>query len=201
MQSEWAGSAESLGAATLVNICGFIGRSLFLVVRIIQSGPFQFCFVPPHQLLPFTPRLAIWTRRGAVVNDPAIVGPGESPSMSQQVFRVSFVGAISIFFRKDAAVDPRATRGRSIVFQIFDMRQLLVVGQRPSVNLAQYILGARLGKRTFGRIVPGERPQTFVSRAFVMVDARFQPPAQVKHEPRLAARVARRIEGLLTMLQ
>src|SRR5579862_6628137 len=127
MQRKRFCASESLHAMPVMNIRRRIWSSLFLVIRIVESRPFLFVLVPPDEFFPLAPRLAIRPRRRPVVNDAAVVRPGEAPAVAEQVFWLSFIGAISIFFRENAAIDPRSAGGRPVIFQVLNVAQLLAI--------------------------------------------------------------------------
>src|SRR5437016_12374324 len=80
-------------------------RHFFWIVGIVQSAPLLLLFIPPNQFFALAPRLAIGTRRSPVIYDAAIIWPGESPAVTEQVMRITLVRAIPILFRKHAAVN------------------------------------------------------------------------------------------------
>src|SRR2546430_16589751 len=105
MAGKRPGPAKSYDPHATVQIVRSVWCEIFLVVGIIQSGPLLIFFVPPDQLLALAPRRSIRTRRRAVINNSAIVRPGKSPAMPEQIFRCPFVGAISVGLRKDSAIN------------------------------------------------------------------------------------------------
>src|SRR5690348_4358272 len=96
MQRKRSRPPEAGDAHTAVQVIGSIRREVLLVICVIESGPFFLFFVPPDQLLALAPRRSIRARRGAVVDDAAVVRPRESPSMAEQIFRLALVGTISV---------------------------------------------------------------------------------------------------------
>src|SRR5437867_11457148 len=113
MQRKWTRPAQSCDSHTAIQVVRRIRREVFLVITIVQPCPFFLILVPPHQLLALAPGCPIGARRGAVINNSAIVRPGKSPALPEQIFRCPFVGAIAPFLRKDSAINPRTTRGRT----------------------------------------------------------------------------------------
>src|ERR1051326_3233935 len=156
MQREWSRAAERFHSFAIFNIGGGVGRSLLLIVRMIQSGPLFFLFVPPDKFLALAPRLAIGARGRAVVDDAAVVGPGKSPAMPEQAFRVAFIGTVVARLWKHSAINPRTTRGGAVFLQIFDLLQLLAVRKRIAVDFLQHFGSAGLGVLALGRIMPSE---------------------------------------------
>src|SRR5262249_54867316 len=132
-----------------------VGSGCLVIVGNIQARPLPSCVIPPNQLLTLAPRLAIRTRRSAVVNDSAIIGPCESPSVPKQIVGRSFAGTIPLFLGEHSAVDPSTARRRSIVLQIPDMAELFPFWQRPAIDLSQHIFRLRIGIFAFRRVVPG----------------------------------------------
>src|SRR4051794_14781409 len=201
VQSKWPGSAESGYAHAAIQIVGSGGREILFEIGVIETGPFFFLFVPPDQLLAVAPWLAVRTGRRAVINDAAIVRPYKSPAMSKQIFGCALICAITVPFRIHAAIDPRAASGRTIIFQILYVRNLLVIGNGPAVNFLQYVRSFRLAHFTFDWIIPCKRIQPGIARPQIILSFLFDTPPKVIHEPGLTARVARRINRLLAILQ
>src|ERR1051326_5100873 len=157
MQREWSRAAERFHSFAIFNIGGGVGRSLLLIVRMIQSGPLFFLFIPPDKFLALAPRLAVGARGRPVVDDAAVVGPGKSPAMPEQIFRVAFVGTVVARLWKHSAINPGTAGRRAVFLQIFDLLQLLAVGQRVAVDFLENLGSAVLGVLAFGRIMPSER--------------------------------------------
>src|SRR5581483_1903578 len=111
VQGEGTAAAQSFNTFPMLNVTRIVRRNVLLVIRIVQAGPFFLLCIPPDQLLALTPGSAVRTRRGAVVNNAAIVRPGESPAVTEEIFRIPLVGPVVIVFRKHAAVDPGSTSG------------------------------------------------------------------------------------------
>src|SRR5437868_2484188 len=86
MQREGPGSAQCGDSLSIAEIAGIGGRDGFFKVGNVESAPVFLLFVPPDKLLAVAPRLAIRTRRSAVVDDAAIIRPGKAPSVAEQVF-------------------------------------------------------------------------------------------------------------------
>ena len=134
MQGEWPCSAKGAGAFAIAQVSGRVGRHLFFVVGVVEAGPLLFLFVPPYKFLAFAPGPAIGTRRSAVVDDPAVVRPGESPAVAQGIFRAALIGKVSVFIWKDSAIDPCATRCGAIAFEVFYVGELLALRQIVSID-------------------------------------------------------------------
>src|SRR5438094_10376706 len=114
-------------------------RHFFWIVGIVQSAPLLLLFIPPNQFFALAPRLAIGTRRSPVVNDAAIVGPCKSPTVAEQVARITLIRAIPILLRKYAAVNPRPACGASVILEILNLLELFAIGDRPAIDLFQYL--------------------------------------------------------------
>src|ERR1700679_50634 len=127
MQGEWPGAAERFDALAVLEIAGIGRRHFFCVIGNVVSSPLLVVLIPPNKLLALTPELTIGTRRGAVVDDAAIVWPGKAPMVAEFALRISFQGTVVTFLRKNAAIDPRSAGGRSIVLEVFDLSELLTV--------------------------------------------------------------------------
>ena len=83
MQCEWPCSAQGFGPVPFVHVLRRFWRGRLLVIRIVQTRPLLFARIPPDELLPFTPWLAVGAGGRTVVDDAAVVGPGESPAVAQ----------------------------------------------------------------------------------------------------------------------
>src|SRR5579859_3702161 len=188
MQREWTRAAERFHTFAVFNIGGSIGRTLLLVVGMIESSPLFLLFIPPDKFLALAPGLAVGARGRPVVDDAAVVGPGKTPTVPEQIFGVAFVGAVVAWFRKHSAINPGAAGRGSIFLQIFDVLQLLAVGQRIAVDFLQNFGSAGLGVLAFGRIVPGESVESGVARTRIGRHFGLEPATEVIHEPQFAAR-------------
>src|SRR2546430_16585578 len=104
-----------------------------------QSAPWLCPFNPPNQFFALAPRLAIWTRRSPVIYDAAIIWPGESPAVTEQVMRITLVRAIPILFRKHAAVNPCPAGRASVILEILNLLELFAIDDRPAIDLVQYL--------------------------------------------------------------
>src|SRR6266699_1385534 len=116
-----------------------IWRNFFWIVGIVQPAPLFFLFIPPDQFFPLAPGLSIGPRRSAVVNDAAIVGPCKSPSMTEQVMRITLICSIPVFLRKYAAINPRAAGRASVILEILNLLELFAIDDRPAIDLFQYL--------------------------------------------------------------
>ena len=85
MQDEWLVSRESrvadFGPFRRL-IVGRLGRD---EIGDVVARPFFVFRVPPDQFLSFAPRLAVRTRRSAVVEDAAVGRPGKSPAVAVEI--------------------------------------------------------------------------------------------------------------------
>ena len=82
MQREWSCPAERLHALTVSQIVRHFGGKVFRIIRVVESTPLVFLFVPPNELLALAPGLSVGTSRGAVIDDAAVVWPRESPTVA-----------------------------------------------------------------------------------------------------------------------
>src|SRR5579884_3559549 len=92
-----------------------IGSQVFLEVRNILASPLALVLVPPDQLLAFAPRLAIRTRRCAVVQDATIRRPREAPSVAEIIVRLAHVRDVVSRFGMNAGIDPATAGSASVV--------------------------------------------------------------------------------------
>src|SRR5512143_3339935 len=60
-----------------------VRRHVLHEVGSVVARPLLLGFIPPHQLLALAPRLSVGSGGGAVINNPAAVGPRESPAMTE----------------------------------------------------------------------------------------------------------------------
>src|SRR3982751_136259 len=75
------------GAARLV-----VGGFVFGEVGSVVAGPLVLLLVPPDKFLALAPRLAVGTRRRAVIKDAAIGRPRVSPAVTVRPVRLTLVG-------------------------------------------------------------------------------------------------------------
>ena len=101
----------------------------------------------------------------------------------------------------DAAVDPAAAGGGSIVLQIGEAGHGFAVGESVAIDLFEHRFGARLLVFTVGRIIPGEIENGPVFRLGGARVQFLQPLAQMKDEMEFAARIAGRIDRFVVPLQ
>src|SRR5437868_5313244 len=201
MKCEWPGSAQSLRSLSFVNIGGGVWRHRLLIIRIIEPRPFLLFRIPPDQLLALTPGLAIRAGRCTVVDDAAIVWPGKAPSVPKQILGIAFERAVVAFLWKHAAVNPGATGCRSVVLQIFDVCQVLAIGDGVPVDLLQDLFIAGFSVFAVRGVVPGKNSQALIAGTTITLRLTLEPQAEVIHEPQFAARVTGRIDSLLAVLQ
>src|SRR5215469_11432732 len=113
MQGEWSRAAEANDTEAGVQIVRRGRSQVFFVVGVVETSPFFFRFIPPHQLFALAPRSAVRTRRRAVINDAAVVGPGKSPAVAEQIFRIPVICAIAPFRGINATVNPSSAGSRA----------------------------------------------------------------------------------------
>src|SRR5262245_18817717 len=89
-----------------------VGRFRWGEVGGVETCPFLLLFVPPDQFFALAPRLAIGTRRCAVVENAAVIRPGEAPAVTVEPARLALAGLVFTLRRHDAGIDPAAARGR-----------------------------------------------------------------------------------------
>src|SRR5438132_12767103 len=127
MQHEWPRAAECLHPVTVFQIFFGIRRSSLLEIGSIQPSPLSFLLIPPDQLLALAPRLSIRTRRSPVINDTAVIGPCEPPTVSQITLRLTFVGPVLIGIRKHTRINPAAASRAAIFFERLETGQQLAI--------------------------------------------------------------------------
>src|SRR5579872_1115489 len=110
MQRERSGATERFYTMAPLQICRGVGWHFFVIIWDVGSGPVLLISVPPNELFPLAPGLAIGARRSAVVNNSAIIRPGKTPAMAKRILRVSLPRSIAVAVRKHAAIDPRSAR-------------------------------------------------------------------------------------------
>src|SRR5438270_12405391 len=138
MQCEWPRAPERGGALSVLYTGRSAGRHFFFVIGIVKARPLFLLLIPPDQFLALAPGLPVGTRGGAIVDNAAVVGPGESPAVTKQVLRVAFERAIAIRFGIDAAVDPGTTCRGTIVLEVLNMLKLRSVANVVAVDLFNY---------------------------------------------------------------
>src|SRR6185312_5746379 len=94
-----------------------VRSDVFLEVRNILAGPLSLILIPPHELLALTPRLAVRTRRCAVVENAPVRRPGESPPVAEIVVRLAHVGDVVSRFGMNTGIDPATASGAAVVLQ------------------------------------------------------------------------------------
>src|SRR5690606_14132198 len=173
-------------------------------VRLVaEPGPAALAFIPPDVLLAFGPRLALRVRGAAVVEHADVVGPGPPPRACDPAVAL-LAPPRQVAAWAHAAVDPAAARGRAVVLQLAVALELLALLPRGrpviAADLAQHGLDIGLALRPGRRVVPQQRldrPVPLLLRVRVQL---LDAPAQVHHEPRIGARVARRVHGAVVPL-
>src|SRR6185437_10515864 len=171
-----------------------IRGDVFLEVRNILAGPLSLILIPPHELLALTPRLAVRTRRCAVVENAPVRRPGKSPPVAEIVVRLAHVGDIVSRFRMDTGVDPTAAGGAAVVLQLGVFADEVSGVRAIAVDLANHGINLRLANRALGRIVPGERLQAGIAFSTGTFDLVLHAAAKVIHEPGFAAAIAGRLD-------
>jgi hypothetical protein len=139
---------------------------------------------------------------GACAGSPATPSPTRArPSRGRvEVAGVAAAGLLDVV-GEAARVDPAAGRRRAVVPELRERVHELPHGEVVPVDLAQHVLGVRLGVGAVFGVVPGEvadRPVALALRARVV---RLDALAEVMGEVELGAGVAGRVERLVTPLQ
>jgi hypothetical protein len=143
-------------------------------------------------------------RRGcrACAGSPATPSPTRvRPSRRANRCRRGCGGGSVDVVREAARADPAAGGRRAVVSELRERVHELPHGEVVPVDLAQHVLGVRLGVGAVFGVVPGEvadRPVALALRARVV---RLDALAEVMGEVELGAGVAGRVERLVTPLQ
>src|SRR5665213_4256298 len=122
---------ERMIAGDGLHALGAIGRLIIgLFVRLevgrIDAGPLLLLLVPPDVFLALGPGSALRIGRGAVVHDPPIPGPGETPFLLRpDASAVAVAGAVAVVFGEDAGIDPTACGGRAVVLALAEFLEEL----------------------------------------------------------------------------
>src|SRR3954453_13479012 len=201
MKREWPGSAQRICSLPLIKIAWRRRGHVLVIVRVVQAGPLLLLFVPPNQLLTVAPRLPIWARGGSIVNNAAVIGPCESPAVSEKVPRVAFMSAVSPLFRKDSAVNPRTASGGAVPFQIFYVPQLLPICNRIPIDFLQHFFGIGFCDGTLDVIVPRQSSESIIFGVEIVCSFRLWGQAQVIDEPQFTTRIAGSLCRFLSELQ
>src|SRR5277367_3055107 len=88
VQDEGLVSSErvvAFGAGLRLVICTLRGDK----IGHVEASPLLGASVQPNELLSFAPRLAVRPGRGASVENAAVGWPGESPTVTIEIFRVA----------------------------------------------------------------------------------------------------------------
>ena len=171
----------------------------------VEPGPFLLAFVPPHHFLLFGPGISLRIRRRAVVESAPVGRPGPRPV---EMVRARVRGRVRaprtrpvIPFRGiDAAIDPAATGRAAVILQIREVRNLLAIGHRVAVDLAQDRFRVRLLPHAAHRILPGQRLNRPIARQGAVGVELLQPAAEMEDEMQVRAAVARRLERRIVPL-
>src|SRR5699024_9171581 len=112
--------ARQRGGAALGRIAGIVGALGHREVGDVVPGPRAGVLVPPHQLLALAPGPSLRIRRGAVVEDPAVGGPGPAPVGGDLVLLLSGRAAPGLVdaVRVDPGVDPAPAVGRAVTLHL-----------------------------------------------------------------------------------
>src|SRR6266481_5439732 len=214
--------------AALVSGWSKLWRLVQRKIGVINSGPFLFRAVPPDQFLAVAPRLAGWAGARSIIYDAAIARPGEAPTVANIIFRITRVRLANLIWTEDASVNPAAACGRTVGLQPWitvNLRTVMRIpcaidaendpiaaagvtacgysGMRicvPSVDLCQHGFHFWIARLVF-RIPPIECAQRFIERIARLFRFGDQAQSELMHEPRLGARLARRIDSFLAPLQ
>src|SRR5436190_8186310 len=147
MHDEWRVAGQRL-VAVFLRVAGVVGALLFREVGDVVAGPLPFRLVPPDQLLPLAPRLAIRGGGAAVIEDAPVARPGVAPAVAvaaPRLARVRFVLAV-----EDAGVDPAAAGGGAVIFQFTEVLDVV------AVNLAEDLF------HLFVLVIPCQRAEAGV---------------------------------------
>ena len=110
-------------------------------------------------------------------------------------------GAIVPILGIDAAIEPAATGGRSIVFEVLKTLDLAALGPRVTVHLFEHRIGRRLLLFAFGRVVPGQCAEPGVLGIRAAGIELLQPAAKMIDEPGFGAAVTRPADHFVVPLQ
>ena len=179
-----------------------VRRLLLLEVRRVRARPLLLLLVPPDELLPLRPRLAVGIGRRAVVEQSPVGRPRPRPFEGGVVLlpvRLLACGLVLVL-GVDAAVDPAAARRRPV------RAQQLVRGERlaggvAAVDLREHRLGARLLDLAGGRVVPLELEDRLVAVFLRLLQLLADLLPEVVVEPELGAAVLLRLDCLEVPLQ
>src|SRR5581483_9863364 len=128
MEEEGLVPGKRFGSRAVLHVALVIGRLFGIEVGRILPRPLLLFLIPPDEFLALAPRLAVGTCRRPVVEDANIVGPGESPTVTEQGFRFALVGFVLARVGEYSGVNPATAGGRTVV------AKLLVVLQKFSVS-------------------------------------------------------------------
>src|SRR4051794_19941992 len=84
---------------------------------------------------------------------------------------------------KHAGVNPAASRGRAVVLEVFEVRDLLALRPRVPIDLLQDLLDDRLLVRSSRWVIPGEPFDRLVLRIETVGVQLLQSTAEVIEEP------------------
>src|ERR1700737_1142569 len=141
-------------------------------IRNVDPGPAPRAGVPPDVLLSLRPGVAGGVRRGAVIEDAPVAGPGETPLWVDVVSGSAVSASRHVLTRrgKHAGINPDAASRGAVILQGLVTRELFVIGDRVAVDFHQDLLRRgvvtdsilRIGM--FWEVVPGKVAQSLVPR-------------------------------------
>ncbi len=121
--------------------------------------------------------------------------------MTEQILGFALVCPIHTLFGVDSAINPSPTSSGAIALQALDIRKLIPVIYCIAVNFFKHGLRMRLRMFAVSRIIPSKRAETGIARMGILLHSFLEAPSQVVHEPNFTARIARRIDRLVAILQ
>ena len=170
-------------------------------VRRVESGPALGHPVPPDQLFALAPRRAVRFCRGTVVEDAAIRGPGESPTVAVRAGRLAFARPVAAWRGIHAGVDPASAGSAAVRGQAAKAVDERPRDRRTPVDLLEHGVDVWFAVRARGGVVPRQRVQPSMAKTWLASGARLEPAAEMVDEPGFAARVPGRIDRLVAPLQ
>src|SRR5581483_934914 len=166
----------------------------------VEAGPLLLLLVPPDVLLAFGPGLARGIRRGAIVENAPIRGPGEAPAQESVALWIA-CGCPVVFRRRvHSAINPRTARRGAVslergeawnvwpVVQMVWLRMFrrlyhLAIDLLEHKQVVRLVLDAPLRFNLGIFIIPEERLNCLIFGGFALQVQFFETFAQVIDEP------------------